>query len=195
MLAETPLTKEERIDVIGTTRHVVRTFNATHRLQITHDTVAKLTMKFKGTGSIAYASRYGTPTTTTDEGASTLVLAAMTKRQTEWTRRLSAQTGNSQSSAMYNLRANMWHPYNLHILQHLAKDDPDRRVEFYGELETPLHFATSCRPTSSYHFIKPSNDLENLGWKRALNNPLSRIQIRKLINFIFKNEDILFPPN
>ncbi|GBN42143.1 hypothetical protein AVEN_247290-1 [Araneus ventricosus] len=64
-----------------------------------------------------------------------------------------------------------------------------------GEMRTPLHFATSCRLTSSYHFTKHSNDLEHLWWERVLNNPLSRIQIRKLINFISKNEDILCTPN
>ncbi|GBM75867.1 hypothetical protein AVEN_247853-1 [Araneus ventricosus] len=64
-----------------------------------------------------------------------------------------------------------------------------------GELGTPLHFATICRFTSSYHFTKPSNDLENLWWKRAINNPLSRIQIRKLINFISKNGDISSHPS
>ncbi|GBM11062.1 hypothetical protein AVEN_259753-1 [Araneus ventricosus] len=64
-----------------------------------------------------------------------------------------------------------------------------------GELGTPLHFATSCRLASSYHFTKPSSDLEHLWWKRVLNDTLSRIQIRKLINFMLKNEDNLFPPN
>ncbi|GBM16276.1 hypothetical protein AVEN_195382-1 [Araneus ventricosus] len=39
------------------------------------------------------------------------------------------------------------------------------------------------------------NDLEHLWWKRVLNSPLSRLQIRKLINFISQNEDILFLPN
>ncbi|GBN81352.1 hypothetical protein AVEN_229844-1 [Araneus ventricosus] len=61
-----------------------------------------------------------------------------------------------------------------------------------GELGTPLHLMSL---TSSYNFAKSSNDLEHLWWKRVLNNPLSRIEIRKLINFISKNEDILFPPN
>ncbi|GBN05034.1 hypothetical protein AVEN_153757-1 [Araneus ventricosus] len=57
-----PLTKEERIYIIllagsGTTRLVVCTFNATHRMQITHGTAAKLITKFKTTGSIADESR------------------------------------------------------------------------------------------------------------------------------------------
>ncbi|GBL90877.1 hypothetical protein AVEN_27986-1 [Araneus ventricosus] len=53
-----------------------------------------------------------------------------------------------------------------------------------GELGSPLHFEISCRLTSSFHLTKPSNDLEQLWWKRVLNNPLPRIKIRKLINFI-----------
>lgn len=130
-----PLTKEERIDIIllagsGTTRYVARTFNATHRTQITHDTVAKLIKKFKRTGSVADASRSGRPKTATDEGTSTQVLAAMARSPTKGTRRLSAQMGISQSSVMRILRANKWHPYKLQMLQHLTEDDPDRRVEF-----------------------------------------------------------------
>ncbi|GBN94524.1 hypothetical protein AVEN_179719-1 [Araneus ventricosus] len=65
----------------------------------------------------------------------------------------------------------------------------------YGKLGSHLHFATSCPLVSSFHLTKSSNDLKDLWLKRVLDNPLSRIMIRKLINFIFENEDILFPPN
>ncbi|GBN74547.1 hypothetical protein AVEN_271777-1 [Araneus ventricosus] len=106
-----PLTKEERIDIIlltgcGTTRHVVRTFNATHRTQITHDNVTKLIMKIIRTGSVADANRSGTPKSATDEGKSTQVLAAMARYPSKRTQCLSAQIGISQSSVTRNLRAN-----------------------------------------------------------------------------------------
>ena len=76
--------KEERIDIIllvrsGTTRHVARTFNETHRTLITHDTVAKLIQKFRRTGSVDDETRSGRPKTATDEGTSMMVLAAMVK--------------------------------------------------------------------------------------------------------------------
>ncbi|GBO18874.1 hypothetical protein AVEN_51580-1 [Araneus ventricosus] len=53
--------KEEWTGIIllagnGTTLHVVRTFNATHRMQITDDTVAKFIKKFKRSGSVTDAS-------------------------------------------------------------------------------------------------------------------------------------------
>ncbi|GBM53357.1 hypothetical protein AVEN_165033-1 [Araneus ventricosus] len=67
-----PFTKEERIYInllagSGTNRHVARTFNTTNRRQITHDTVAKLTVKFKTTCSIANAIRSGRPKTAIHE--------------------------------------------------------------------------------------------------------------------------------
>ncbi|GBM35945.1 hypothetical protein AVEN_31398-1 [Araneus ventricosus] len=72
-----PRTKEERIDTTllagsDTTLHVARTFNTTYRTQITRDTVAKLIMKFKRSGSVADASRSGRPKTAVDEGRTTM---------------------------------------------------------------------------------------------------------------------------
>ncbi|GBL90228.1 hypothetical protein AVEN_130343-1 [Araneus ventricosus] len=65
-----PLTKEERIDIIllawgGTTHHVAPTFNATHRMQITHNT-AKTYQGIQRADSVAGASRSGKPKKTTD---------------------------------------------------------------------------------------------------------------------------------
>lgn len=47
-----PLTKEKQIDIIlllgsGTTCHITRTLNTTHRQQITHDTMVILIKQFK----------------------------------------------------------------------------------------------------------------------------------------------------
>ncbi|GBM81556.1 hypothetical protein AVEN_190269-1 [Araneus ventricosus] len=119
-----PLTEEERIGIIllaerGSTRHVARTFHATHRTQTTYDTVAKLIKKFKRAGSDADASRFGRPKMATDEGRSTQVLEAMAMSPIKRIRRLSSQMGISQSSVMRILRAsgthtsNKWHPYKL----------------------------------------------------------------------------------
>ncbi|GBM42440.1 hypothetical protein AVEN_139877-1 [Araneus ventricosus] len=62
-----------------------------------------------------------------------------------------------------------------------------------GNLGNPLHYATSCLFTTSYHLTKPSADLQPLWWKRGMNNNNSRAKIRKLIHFIAKNETLLFP--
>ncbi|GBM10085.1 hypothetical protein AVEN_92913-1 [Araneus ventricosus] len=55
-----------------------------------------------------------------------------------------------------------------------------------GNLENPLHHATSCLFTS-YHLTKPSADLEPVSWKRVTNNNNSRVKIRKLIHFKTKH--------
>ncbi|GBM50300.1 hypothetical protein AVEN_70933-1 [Araneus ventricosus] len=62
-----------------------------------------------------------------------------------------------------------------------------------GNLGIPLHYATSCLFTTSYHLTKPSADLEPLWWKRVMNNSNSRAKIRKLIQFIAENETLFFP--
>jgi len=132
-----PLSKEERIEIIllagrGSCRQVAKEFNATHadQIQVTHDTVAKLIDKFKKTGSVEDKPRSGRPRTSTDEDTSTNVLAAFSKSPNKSIRRLSAETGISQASVARILKENKWHPYKLHMLQHLSEDDPDRRMEF-----------------------------------------------------------------
>ncbi|GBN06665.1 hypothetical protein AVEN_145664-1 [Araneus ventricosus] len=60
-----------------------------------------------------------------------------------------------------------------------------------GNLGNPLHYATSCLFTTSYHLTKPSADLEPLWWKRVMNNNNSRAKIRKLIHFIKENETLI----
>ncbi|GBM04331.1 hypothetical protein AVEN_146203-1 [Araneus ventricosus] len=132
-----PLTKEERIYVIllarsSTTCHVVRTFNATHRTQITQDTVAKLITKFERPSSVDDASRSGRTKTATDEGASTQMLAARARNPTKGTRPISAQMEISQSSVMRNFGANKWHPYLLQMLRHLREDDLDSMCSVRG---------------------------------------------------------------
>ncbi|GBL96506.1 hypothetical protein AVEN_229948-1 [Araneus ventricosus] len=60
-----------------------------------------------------------------------------------------------------------------------------------GKRETPLHFATSCHLTSSFHFTKPSVENTLLWWKNLLLNKLSRIKIAKLISFLTDHEDLI----
>ncbi|GBN98881.1 hypothetical protein AVEN_34281-1 [Araneus ventricosus] len=62
-----------------------------------------------------------------------------------------------------------------------------------GNLDNPVHYATSCLFTTSYHLTKPPADLEPLWWKRVMNNNNSRAKIRKLIHFIPENETLFSP--
>ncbi|GBM00422.1 hypothetical protein AVEN_179231-1 [Araneus ventricosus] len=63
-----------------------------------------------------------------------------------------------------------------------------------GEKGDPLHYATSCHMTLSYHFTKPSAENTQLWWKSLLSNKLSRINIAKLISFLTENENLIKQP-
>ncbi|GBM52990.1 hypothetical protein AVEN_217404-1 [Araneus ventricosus] len=58
----------------------------------------------------------------------------------------------------------------------------------------PLHYATSCHMTLSYHFTKPSAENTQLWWKSLLSNKLSRINIAKLVSFHTENENLIKQP-
>ncbi|GBM58248.1 hypothetical protein AVEN_85847-1 [Araneus ventricosus] len=58
----------------------------------------------------------------------------------------------------------------------------------------PLHYATSCHITLSYHFTKPSAENTQLWWKSLLSNKLSRINIPKLISFLTENGNLIKQP-
>ncbi|GBN95100.1 hypothetical protein AVEN_248059-1 [Araneus ventricosus] len=58
----------------------------------------------------------------------------------------------------------------------------------------PLHYATSCHVSLSYHFIKPSAENTQLWWKSALSNQLSRINIDKPRSFLTENENLTKQP-
>ncbi|GBM53094.1 hypothetical protein AVEN_182223-1 [Araneus ventricosus] len=62
-----------------------------------------------------------------------------------------------------------------------------------GNLGNPLHYATICLFTTSYHITKLSSDLEALYLKRIMNNENSTAEVRKLIHFIVEKETIFFP--
>lgn len=67
---------------------------------LTHDTVSKLTKKFKRIDSIADSSRFGRRKMATAEETSTHVQAAMPGSPTEATRLLSAQMGIGQRNGL-----------------------------------------------------------------------------------------------
>ena len=128
------LSREERIEVIlmagsGSSRKVAMEFNRKHGKNIIHDTVAKLIRKFQKTGSVADQQKNGRRRTATDEGTTDRIPAALTRSPRKSTRRLAAESGVSRSSIRRILKANKWHPYKLHMAQHLGEDDPDRRME------------------------------------------------------------------
>ncbi|GBN05397.1 hypothetical protein AVEN_103369-1 [Araneus ventricosus] len=63
-----------------------------------------------------------------------------------------------------------------------------------GEKGDPLHYATTCHVTLSYHFTKPNAENTQLWWKSVLSHKLSRIKISKLISFLIENENLIKQP-
>ncbi|GBN84628.1 Retrovirus-related Pol polyprotein from type-1 retrotransposable element R1 [Araneus ventricosus] len=64
-----------------------------------------------------------------------------------------------------------------------------------GEIGTPLHFATSCILTESWHFKKPS-DSNILQWKLGiLKNTGSRTRLKQLLDFIIDNDFLINGPS
>ncbi|GBL83820.1 hypothetical protein AVEN_132698-1 [Araneus ventricosus] len=57
-----------------------------------------------------------------------------------------------------------------------------------GEVGDPIHYATSCPLTLSWHIRKPIS-LESLWCQRVLENPNSRKRIINMIKFIIDNEN------
>jgi hypothetical protein len=68
------------------------------------------------------------PRTATTEECATMVLSALSKSPRKSSRRLSAETGISQSSIARIVKEQKWHPYKLQMRQHLTEDD--RTVPF-----------------------------------------------------------------
>ncbi|GBO05900.1 hypothetical protein AVEN_181823-1 [Araneus ventricosus] len=57
-----------------------------------------------------------------------------------------------------------------------------------GEVGDPLHFATSCPMTVSFHMTKPCGHLIDHWWKRCPTNKTSRSKIIQLVNFLTDKE-------
>ena len=100
------------------------------RPPISHSTVSCLPSKFRETGTVADKARSGRPKRATDETTAAMVLASFVKSPQRSTRRLSAECGISQSLIVLIVHAYKWQPFKIQLLQHLAEDDPDRRMQF-----------------------------------------------------------------
>ncbi|GBL82921.1 hypothetical protein AVEN_106428-1 [Araneus ventricosus] len=59
-----------------------------------------------------------------------------------------------------------------------------------GEQGSPIHYATEARPDDQLFSPQETKDV---CWQRVMTSTLSRAKIRNLMDFIKKNEDILFP--
>ncbi|GBN33807.1 hypothetical protein AVEN_128332-1 [Araneus ventricosus] len=64
-----------------------------------------------------------------------------------------------------------------------------------GERENPLHYATRCPLTLSYHHKEPSPQFIVHWWKSALSRKLSRRNIDNLITFLATNKDLIKSQN
>ncbi|GBN92623.1 hypothetical protein AVEN_145719-1 [Araneus ventricosus] len=60
-----------------------------------------------------------------------------------------------------------------------------------GEIENPLHYATRCPLTLSYHHKEASPQFIVHWWKSALSSKLSRRNIDHLITFLATNKDLI----
>ncbi|GBN16777.1 hypothetical protein AVEN_5052-1 [Araneus ventricosus] len=56
-----------------------------------------------------------------------------------------------------------------------------------GGIGTPLHCATECIYTVSWHMMKPGPNFEQEWLKRVANNLVSRHKIRGIIKFMSEN--------
>ncbi|GBM54123.1 hypothetical protein AVEN_119852-1 [Araneus ventricosus] len=62
-----------------------------------------------------------------------------------------------------------------------------------GEIGTPIHYATVCLLTTSYHMAPPSQQHQPIWFRRVANNSTSRRNIHNLLHFL-QRETSLFRP-
>ena len=82
------LTKQQRIEIIlmsGSSHKIAKEFNRKHSTSITHDTVAKLFVKFKKNGAVE-DQRSGRLCTAMDEKTTVRVLEALTESPKKYTK-------------------------------------------------------------------------------------------------------------
>ncbi|GBN64205.1 hypothetical protein AVEN_136302-1 [Araneus ventricosus] len=63
-----------------------------------------------------------------------------------------------------------------------------------GEIGTPIHYATVCLLTTSYHMAPPSQQHQPIWFRRVANNSTSRRKIHNLLHFL-QRETSLFRPD
>jgi transposase len=116
----------------ATNRSVAEAFNRLNpdRSPAHQVTVGRLIKRFKDTGSVADRPRSGRRRSATSEEMSAAVLAHLRSTPKKSTRKLSQETGPSQTSVMRILHSNHFHPYKVHLVQDLHGDDTDRRRKF-----------------------------------------------------------------
>jgi hypothetical protein len=93
-------------------------------------TVMRVIHKFEETGSVENRKKSGRPRTATSDEKSSEVLAKTVVSPIKSTRKLGSEAGISQTSAQVILKRHKYHPYKIKLVQHLAEDDFDRRLEF-----------------------------------------------------------------
>ncbi|GBL83037.1 Putative protein in type-1 retrotransposable element R1DM [Araneus ventricosus] len=62
-----------------------------------------------------------------------------------------------------------------------------------GQVGTPLHYATECILTSSWHIKKPAENLQKIWFRRVAANKNSRLLIRKIVQHINNNRALFRP--
>ncbi|GBM44551.1 hypothetical protein AVEN_250535-1 [Araneus ventricosus] len=63
-----------------------------------------------------------------------------------------------------------------------------------GGIRTPIHYATVCLLTTSYHMAPPSQQQQHVRFRSVANNSTSRRKIHNLLHFL-QRETSLFRPN
>ncbi|GBM90624.1 Putative protein in type-1 retrotransposable element R1DM [Araneus ventricosus] len=63
-----------------------------------------------------------------------------------------------------------------------------------GEIGTPIHYATVCLLTTSYHMAPPNQQHQPIWFRRVANNSTSRRKIHNLLHFL-QRETSLFRPD
>ncbi|GBM39429.1 hypothetical protein AVEN_126314-1 [Araneus ventricosus] len=63
----------------------------------------------------------------------------------------------------------------------------------YGEIEIPIHYASSCLLTTSCRMKQPEPSLEQEWYRKVASNHLSRSRIRGIIKPIHNYQDLLKP--
>lgn len=119
-------------------------FNDTfpERNPISKSTACRILHNFEHTGNVKNLPKTGRPKTATNDDRALDVLLAIQEEPKTSIPKLSLETGNSERSVRRILRRNKIHPYKVSLLQELAEDDPDRRMQFCQQImnfldETP----------------------------------------------------------
>ncbi|GBM22045.1 hypothetical protein AVEN_242711-1 [Araneus ventricosus] len=64
-----------------------------------------------------------------------------------------------------------------------------------GEIRDPMHYATKCRFTLSWHFQTPTVPLKLQRLKNIFTNNLSRTRLRLLMRFICDENNLIVEDN